>query len=294
LQDNQQSKIHTSVIVRSYNRYNALMELLDTLLKQAYEHFEIIVVEQSTNLSEAQNKSLTQLEKNSAFRLKFFWYKPLGGPQARNEGVKHAIGDILIFIDDDDLPENEHWVSEHVQHFEDKELVGLTGRHIFEGNTKCPYLPWMRWFIRKTCMKYNWLKFPYTFAQFNEDVNSVDWLHGTNSSIRREWAIKAGLWDTHVRNQDEHSLAFKLKTLLKNGYRLDFKKSPTVIRRMDLDGGMEKRKFSIKKEFMNQYKYLTRIVYKYNPGSIFLFPIQYIWIWGKVLKYALSNKITRV
>ena len=44
------------------------------------------------------------------------------------------------------------------------------------------------------------------------------------------------LWDTHGKNQDEYSFAFKLRPLLINRYRLDFRNEPALTRRMDIDG----------------------------------------------------------
>lgn len=261
--------VNASVIVRSYNRIPALLELLHKLGSQTYHSFEIIVVEQSTNYDENDWKELTNLITKDP-RIKLFKYDPLGGPQARNEGVKNASGEILIFVDDDDLPVSDQWVEKHFDAYKDEKLVGFTGRHIFEGNDRCPYVFWMRWFIQKKCMSYNWLKLPYTFAQFDEDVTDVEWIHGTNSSIRREWALKAGLWDTHVKNQDEHSFAFKLQPLLVDGYRLDFRKEPSVIRRMDIEGGMDKRNFSTLNEWQNNYNYYSKVIFKYFPFSFFL------------------------
>ena len=279
--------VKASVIVRSYNRIPALLELLEKLRSQDFGSFEIIIVEQSTNYEKENWSELNVLIAKDS-RIKLHKYDPLGGPKARNEGVRNASGEILIFVDDDDLPISNKWIQKHVQAYEDKNLIGLTGRHVFEGNESCPYVFWMRWFIRKRCMSYNWLKFPYTFAQFDEDVKDVEWLHGTNSSVRREWAIAAGLWDTHVKNQDEHSFAFKLQPLLVDGYRLDFRKEPALIRRMDIEGGMDKRSFSFSREWKNNYNYCRKVVFKYFPSRIILFPIYLIWCTSKVIQYIVS------
>lgn len=268
-----------SVIVRSYNRIKALCELLEVLLDQDFDSYEIIVIEQSTEYEASDYTLLEKLAEDN--KIKFFKYPPLGGPKARNKGVEHAEGEILIFVDDDDLPFSSEWISKHERAYQDEKLVGFTGRHI--GRDKdCPYLSFMRWFIRKTCMSYSFLGTPYTFAQFDEDVNDVDWLHGTNSSIRRKWALKAGLWDTSVKNQDEHSFAFKLKPCLKDGFRLDFRKEPALIRRFDIEGGMGKRKFSAKREFQNQQRYIKNILFKYRPGLKFFYPVLLIWACIKV------------
>ncbi|MBO6620793.1 MAG: glycosyltransferase family 2 protein [Balneola sp.] len=281
-------EITASVIVRSYNRLPALLELIDALRVQNYRNFEIIIVEQSTDYNDEDWNKLEAVTATDQ-RIKLLKYKPLGGPKARNEGVKNASGEILIFIDDDDLPASDEWIKGHIEAYQDPKLVGFTGRHIFEGNDGYPYLKWMTPIIRNTCMSYSFFKFPYTFAQFNEDVENVEWLHGTNSSIRKEWALKAGLWDVNVTNQDEHSFAFKLNKILTEDLRLDFRSKPELIRRMDIEGGMGKRSFSMKREWKNQYNYCTKIIYRYYPAYKFFFPVHLLLILMKVVKNKLAN-----
>jgi glycosyltransferase involved in cell wall biosynthesis len=276
-----------SVIVRSYNRIAALCELLEALLLQEHASFEIVIVEQSTDFKKSDYNRLEELAADP--KVKLLNFPPLGGPGARNEGVKNARGEILLFIDDDDLPGNAQWIKKHEKAYSDEKLVGFTGRHITENAESCPYIPVMRGFIRKKCMQYSSLKTPYTFAKFDEDVEDVAWLHGTNASIRRAWALKAGLWDTKVRNQDEHSFAFKLQPYLKNGYRLDFRKEPALIRRLDIAGGMGKRTFSLKREFQNQYRFVTQVILPYHPHLKKYYPIFVGWCAVKVGMKATAN-----
>ncbi len=276
-----------SVIVRSYNRMAALCELLEALLLQQHASFEIIIVEQSTDFEEAAYNRLIELASDP--RVKLLKFPPLGGPEARNQGVKSAQGEILLFIDDDDLPMNEQWIKKHEEAYADEKLIGFTGRHVTEKIEKYPYLRVMRGFIRRNCMQYSSLKTPYTFAKFDEDVQNVDWLHGTNSSIRREWALKAGLWDADVQNQDEHSFAFKLQPYLKNGYRLDFRKEPAMIRRLHIAGGMEKRSFSLIREFQNQYRLVNKVIIPYHPHLKKFYPVLMGWCAVKIGMKATAN-----
>ncbi|MEP0554106.1 MAG: glycosyltransferase family 2 protein, partial [Balneola sp.] len=127
-----------SVIVRSFNRLPALLELLDVLRTQKYKNFEIIIVEQSTNYEGNDWEKLNEIEAED-HRIKLLKYTPLGGPKARNEGVKNATGEILIFIDDDDLPFSDQWVAEHVEAYKDPMLIGFTGRHVLNDKTGDPY-----------------------------------------------------------------------------------------------------------------------------------------------------------
>jgi glycosyltransferase involved in cell wall biosynthesis len=91
------------VIVRSYNRIDALSELLPIILRQSYSDFRLIVIEQSTKTTQEQYSPLRKLMAADS-RIAIYPFLPLGGPMSRNEGarVANAIGgDILVFIDDE-------------------------------------------------------------------------------------------------------------------------------------------------------------------------------------------------
>src|SRR6185437_3754648 len=100
-----------SIIVRSYNRLPALNELLRALLAQVHDSFEVVVVEQSTDRPEPAAAELAELARDP--RLRVLTFPPLGGPGARNAGVRAARGELFVFIDDDDLPVGTDWVSRH-------------------------------------------------------------------------------------------------------------------------------------------------------------------------------------
>ena len=94
-----------SVVVRSYNRLDALAELIPIILKQTFTNFELVIVEQSTQKSPEQIARLAFLERDP--RIRIFPFPPLGGPRSRNESARVARGDIIVFIDDDDIPGTE-------------------------------------------------------------------------------------------------------------------------------------------------------------------------------------------
>src|ERR1041384_5594624 len=115
-----------SVIVRSYNRLPALAELLEALLAQDHDSFEVVVVEQTQAGAGEDVARLDALARDRRFRL--LRYPPLGGPRARNAGVRRARGDLLVFIDDDDLPASTDWLRRHEANFEDPRCLGATGQ----------------------------------------------------------------------------------------------------------------------------------------------------------------------
>jgi glycosyltransferase involved in cell wall biosynthesis len=89
-----------SLIMPFYNRISVLEETINSILKQTYQYWELIIVDDGSH--EKQFEQLTVFEKQSRISI----YKRKGnnkGPSAcRNEAVQHAKGKYLIFIDSDD------------------------------------------------------------------------------------------------------------------------------------------------------------------------------------------------
>src|ERR1700710_1482259 len=95
-----QRRPRVSVVVRSYNRLPMLAELLTALLAQDHDSFEVVVIEPSTYHPAADVARGDTIARDPRVRL--IRSAPLGGPGARNAGVRAAHGDLFVFIDDDD------------------------------------------------------------------------------------------------------------------------------------------------------------------------------------------------
>lgn len=86
-----------SVIVPVYNRPQETGELLDSLSRQEYKNFEVIVVEDGS----AEKSDSVAKDYASRINLQYF-YKPNTGPgDSRNFGATKASGDYLVFFDSD-------------------------------------------------------------------------------------------------------------------------------------------------------------------------------------------------
>jgi glycosyltransferase involved in cell wall biosynthesis len=86
-----------SIIVPVYNRPDEVDELLDSLTRQTYADFEVVIVEDgsATPCKEVCDKYAGSLT------LKYFM-KPNSGPgQSRNYGVERASGDYVLILDSD-------------------------------------------------------------------------------------------------------------------------------------------------------------------------------------------------
>ena len=88
-----------SIIVPVYNVYKYLSACLDSILKQSYENYEVIVVNDGTK-DNSQDIIDKYVKKDK--RIKGFIKENGGLSDARNFGVKKAKGDYLLFVDSDD------------------------------------------------------------------------------------------------------------------------------------------------------------------------------------------------
>lgn len=86
-----------SVIVPLYNKGNKVCRTIESILKQDYENFEVIVVDDGSI-----DDSADYVLKYKDSRVHYF-YKDNGGvSSARNYGIKVSRGEWLIFLDADD------------------------------------------------------------------------------------------------------------------------------------------------------------------------------------------------
>lgn len=86
-----------STIIPTYNRAATVSETIDSVLKQTYPNIEIIVIDDgsSDNTQDVLRKYGTQIRNI---------HQPNAGQMAaRNRGIREAHGEIITFLDSDDL-----------------------------------------------------------------------------------------------------------------------------------------------------------------------------------------------
>jgi len=86
-----------SVIIPVYNRPQEIDELLHSLLKVNYNDFEVIVIEDGSNLSSIKICK----EYKTELHITYLYQENTGPGPARNKGAELASGDILVFFDSD-------------------------------------------------------------------------------------------------------------------------------------------------------------------------------------------------
>jgi glycosyltransferase involved in cell wall biosynthesis len=223
-----------SVIVRSYRRPDQVAELVRRLAEQDHDSYEIVVVEQS------EDRALrARLAAIAGDRLRLLRRPPLGAPGARNEGVRHARGEILLFIDDDDLPIGRRWIADHVANYDDPACVGVNGRL-----TSNPDGPRPTRFPRLV----RWASFHYSLFRDNRALAVGDlrkpgilFLVGNNFSVRRSLVDQIGGWDEGIPMGEEQSFCFKYELRRDPRQYFVYDPRPVIWRRVDIAGGLDRR-----------------------------------------------------
>lgn len=129
-----------SIIIPVYNKGKYLEKCLTSLIRQSYDCFEIIIINDgSTDNSEEIAKRFQVLDG----RIKLYTYTNAGVSVARNRGLKNAQGEYIMFIDADDWIESDylsHVIKAVKQHEADLYVWGIT-KHDDRGNhVICPLL----------------------------------------------------------------------------------------------------------------------------------------------------------
>jgi GT2 family glycosyltransferase len=195
------SAMFVSVVIPTYQRRASLGRVLAGLARQEWpsDRLEVLVISDggrdgSIEMARAYPMpfSVTALEQ------------PHQGPAvARNLGVARASGALVLFVDDDVVPE-PHLVAEHVRAHDDRPKRVVIGPLLEPAGE--PLQPWVRWEARTLAAQYEamsagrWAPTPWQF-------------YTGNASVGLEHLRAAGGFDHRYRRAEDVHLAFRLQDL---------------------------------------------------------------------------------
>lgn len=109
-----------TIIIPAYNEEKDIKDVLDSIMKQNYTRskLETIVIDDKSTDKTA--------EIVSKYDVKMIKGKHEGVGAARNLGIKKAKGDIILFVDADQILD-KNYVKEIVKPFKDKKVGGVSG-----------------------------------------------------------------------------------------------------------------------------------------------------------------------
>ncbi len=209
--------MYASIVVPTYNRKTILETTLKALLNQTIPSnaFEIIIVD---DCSSDETEDFMQEMSASISNLTYIRHmENQRWTITRNDGIKTARGDIVIFLDDDNVPE-KNFVEEHIRYHEENgcEHIAVMGNVSFASEV-----------IRGSNFG-RYLQSRYLGNRNIRDRANLDYLDlparclGTlNCSVRRTDLLAVGMFDVtfkYYSGEDEY-LGHCLKRL---GIRLLF------------------------------------------------------------------------
>jgi len=187
-----------SVVIPTYKRPEILCRALDSVLKQDYKDYEILIIDDNGKGSEIQLATEELLKKKyKDKRIKYnINEKGLGGGGARNEGIKKGSGEYIAFLDDD-----EDWLEgklsaqvKLMENLGDDTGVIDTGFFNMKSGDKVYHSPEMQGWILEDLLAKNNKRAPKLSTML----------------CRKSALVKAGMFDPEFKSRQDLDLYIKL------------------------------------------------------------------------------------
>ena len=188
-----------SIVVPTYNRLPRLKQVIAALEGQSFPMTDVEVIVVSDGTTDGTHEYLRDL--TTRLNLCFVPQANAGPAAARNNGIRNAHGEIIIFVDDDVVPSPE-LVAEHMRLH-----AGHTNRVILGPMLNPPdftFSPWVAWEQAMLMKQYHALQrgdWPATARQF----------YTGNTSLPRQLLLTSGGFDERFRRAEDIELAYRLE-----------------------------------------------------------------------------------
>lgn len=117
----QKSSPLISVVIRTYNEEKHIGDLLESLQKQTFDDYEVIVVDSEST------DSTTKIAKQYAANIVSIQKKDFNYSYASNIGVKHSHGKIVCFLSGHSVPVSNTYLEQIAQVFQNNSIGGCYG-----------------------------------------------------------------------------------------------------------------------------------------------------------------------
>lgn len=122
-----------SIIMPAYNAENFISESIESVIGQTYANWELIIVDDG---STDNTRNVVHRYINRDTRIHYFFQENARQAKARNTGIKNSKGDIIAFLDADDL-----WLPQKLElslkeFYNGEQDVLFTDAYIFNNSTQ--------------------------------------------------------------------------------------------------------------------------------------------------------------
>ncbi len=124
-----------SVVIPTFNRARQVQAALRSVLAQTYSECEVIIVDDGSKDGTGQAlQALISQEGCNGARVRYFFGPNQGQSAARNLGIEQARGELVAFLDSDDiwLPEKLEWQLRALEQFKDKCSACITDARLVD------------------------------------------------------------------------------------------------------------------------------------------------------------------
>lgn len=182
--------MEVSIVVAAHNSERTIGKCIEALLKQSYENYEIIIVD------DGSTDKTYEIAKQYPVKLIKIQHSGIG--KAQNIGIKKAKGEI-IFLTNSDCYVPRDWISRLIEWFKkDDKIMAVGGGRIEVGD-----------------------KYSEINNEFDDEVHITNTLGAYNCAFRRQVIEEIGLFDEKISSKKascEDTLFFAKISL--RGYKL--------------------------------------------------------------------------
>lgn len=167
-----------SVIIPLYNKENDIVNTLESVLRQTYQDFEVIVVDDGST-DDSQNRARQVQDQ----RVQIICQSNQGVAAARNTGMERSAGEYIAFLDADDIWDDNYLetVNDLIERFPQSDIF-VTAYRVRMGNGTTRYPKTMS--ESACCLESYWLTY--------QSAYDVVWTSAT--VIRKKAVIAAGMF----------------------------------------------------------------------------------------------------
>jgi len=184
-----------SVIIPVYNGEKTISQCLDSVLRQTYSNYEVIVVD--NNSADNTKKIIREFQRK--YKNLFYFFEPIRSVgMARNSGIKNSKGEILCFTDSDCvLPLN--WIENLT-----KPIISGNEKIVAGSSQNLAENYWTKQIQKRD----------YLLEQRISKNNYIENLDGKNFAIKKNLMLKV-MFDPDIKMMDDLDLYIRLKKISK-------------------------------------------------------------------------------
>jgi len=187
-----------SIIIPTYNRLTRLKQVIAAIEHQTYALDDVEVIVVSDGSTDGTDAYLSTIK--TSLNLRYVLQQNAGPAAARNNGIRNAQGDIILFIDDDVVP-SPQLLTEHMRIHTNRPNMVVLGPML--NPPDFVFSPWVAWEQAMLEKQYNAMqqgKFSTTARQF----------YTGNTSLPRHILLVSGGFDERFRRAEDIELAYRL------------------------------------------------------------------------------------